>query len=80
MKTIRDRDAEAIGARIVKMNEAAERLSATPRTIANLIQEGRLKKVVLPGRKRALGVTAESLERLIDSCTVDGVDPESGAK
>ena len=54
---------------IVRFKEAADRLSATVWTVYGYAKAGLLELVVLPGHTRARGVTAESLETLIQRST-----------
>ena len=58
------------GPKVLGLGDAARHLSATKRTVGNLIRQGLLDKVVLPGRQRGLGVTLASLETLIKAGTV----------
>lgn len=46
----------------ITIKRAAELSGLTRRTINNLIHEGCLKGVKIPGRKNRLGITYESLE------------------
>lgn len=52
--------------RILKIREAAARLACTPRTVFNLIQQGQLARIRLPGRKRGCGVRASEITALIN--------------
>jgi predicted nucleotide-binding protein len=51
--------------KIVRFKQAAASLSCTTRQIAKLCDEGSLVRATLPGRKRAFGVTSESLAALV---------------
>ncbi len=52
--------------KIVRFKHAAACLSCTTRQIAKLCSEGSLVRATLPGRKRAFGVTNESLAALVE--------------
>ena len=81
MKTQSYTNPEESAARIIPIHEAAERLAATPRTVLSLMQQGALDRVVLPGRRRARGVTAASLERLIAEGTNQaGIKAQGGVQ
>ena len=54
---------------VVTMRESAYQLASCTKTVRNHIHRGELEEVVLPGHKRASGVTRESLIRLIQSGT-----------
>ena len=51
--------------RIIGRAEAAERLDKSLRLIDRLAQQGILRKVKLPGRKRAMGFLESDIEVLI---------------
>lgn len=51
--------------RLLRPRVAALRLGCTPRTIFNLLKTGALHRVVLPGRKRALGVRESEISALV---------------
>jgi len=51
--------------RILQRRETAQRFNRTLRYVDRLAQEGILKKVKLPGRKRAVGFREEDVNRLI---------------
>jgi hypothetical protein len=57
--------APAVRPAILRPAVAGERLSRTVRSIHQLCQEGLLQKIWLPGRKRAAGISAESVAALI---------------
>jgi hypothetical protein len=56
---------KALVAGYVTRKEAGEALGRSVRTVDELIKEGKLKKLVWPGRIRAVGVTRASLEKLL---------------
>lgn len=51
--------------RLVRMGEIAARLGVTKRSVTNLLADGTLPRVTLPGRKRALGTRESALAELI---------------
>jgi len=51
--------------KLLRPRVAADRLGCTPRTIFNLLKSGALHRVVLPGRKRALGVRESEISALV---------------
>lgn len=51
--------------RIMRRHEVAEVLGRSQRTIDNLASEGVLRRVTLPGRKRACGFLAKDVEALL---------------
>lgn len=51
--------------RLLRPRTAAERLGVTPRTVFNLLKSGVLHRVILPGRKRALGVRESEISALV---------------
>ena len=51
--------------RIVSFKEAAERLAVARRTIYHYCRRGILKRVTLPGKTCASGVTEESIENAL---------------
>lgn len=55
----------AEGDRIVSFAEAARRLAASKRNVHQLCAAGLLKKISLPGRKLARGMTLASLQTLL---------------
>lgn len=56
--------------RVVSFVETSRRLCTTTVTVKNLVKRGMLDEVRLPDRKRARGVTSDSLERFIRESTV----------
>ena len=56
--------------RVVPFVETSRRLCTTTVTVKHLVKQGLLDEVKLPGRKRARGVTSDSLERFIRAATV----------
>lgn len=56
--------------RVVPFVETSRRLCTTTVTVKNLVKRGMLDEVRLPDRKRARGVTSDSLERFIRESTV----------
>lgn len=50
---------------VVSVAEAARTLGVSKRTAQNLVAQGHLKRVVLPGRSRGYGVTRASLSSLL---------------
>jgi hypothetical protein len=55
----------ALEARLVRRAEAARRLSCSLRQVDLLSQQNILEKRFLPGRRRASGITSQSLEAAI---------------
>jgi hypothetical protein len=53
--------------RILRRAEVARRLGCSPRTVDRIAREGILRKVTLPGRRRACGFRSSDLDRLIGS-------------
>jgi len=51
--------------KLLRPRECAARLGCTPRTVFNLLKSGALHRVVLPGRKRALGVRESEISALV---------------
>jgi len=56
---------ERQSARILTRGEVAKRFGRTLRFVDNLAKDGTLRRVTLPGRKRACGFLAEEVERLM---------------
>lgn len=57
---------------VVRFSRAAELLGTTRRAIHGYTKRGLLDRVVLPGGRRALGVSRASLEKLIRRSTQKG--------
>jgi len=55
-------------AKIMRRHDVAEALGRSTRTVDNLAAEGLLRRVKLPGRKRACGFRAEDVEALLRDC------------
>ena len=55
-------------AKIMRRHDVAEALGRSMRTVDNLAAEGLLRRVTLPGRKRACGFRAEDVEALLRDC------------
>ncbi len=51
--------------RILTRREVARRFNRSLRFVDNLAKDGTLRRVTLPGRKRACGFRAEDVERLM---------------
>lgn len=51
--------------RLVRLTECASRLGISRRSVTNLLADGTLPRVTLPGRKRALGTRESALAELI---------------
>lgn len=51
--------------RLIRRQEAAHKLSMSLRGLDNLCKTGVLTKCVLPGRKRAIGISAEQVDSII---------------
>ncbi len=51
--------------KLVSFEEAAKRLNRSPRSLHLLARRGVLRKAILPGFKRASGVMASDLDRLL---------------
>lgn len=49
----------------VRRNEAARLLGIAPRTVDLWCAEGRLKKIVMKGRKRSCAITRASIDALV---------------
>ena len=62
-----EREALPDAPEIIKPAEAARRLSRSVRGIHLLCEQGLLSKAMLPGRMRACGITAVSLNNLLAS-------------
>ena len=56
---------QEVGPKILTRRAVAEMLSRSIRTVDSLASAGALPRVRLPGRTRACGFTAESVERLL---------------
>ena len=57
--------------RILTRREAARRFGRSTRFIDRLAVEGIIRRVKLPGRKRACGFLAEEIERVMDGEAVE---------
>ncbi len=51
--------------RIIRFKDAAGLVSTTRRCIHNYVKRGLLDAIIIPGNRRALGVTKQSLEKLL---------------
>src|ERR1035437_4770963 len=51
--------------RLLRRAEVARRVSCSLRTVDNLARKGVIQKVILPGRKRAIGFRLADFERLL---------------
>lgn len=51
--------------KVVSFEEGARHLATSAKAVKGLVKSGLLIGIRLPGRKRASGVTAESLNKLI---------------
>jgi hypothetical protein len=56
---------QVIAPKIIRRKHAAERLNTSLRFIDLLARQGILKKCVLPGRKRAVGILESSLSAIL---------------
>ena len=56
---------QEVGPKILTRRAVAEMLSRSIRTVDSLAKSGALPRIRLPGRSRACGFTAESVERLL---------------
>lgn len=54
------------GPRLLRLAQVADRLSCSRRSVGNLIAQGVLRAVRLPGRKRCLGVPEAEVVRLLE--------------
>jgi excisionase family DNA binding protein len=54
------------GPRLLRLAQVADRLACSKRSVGNLLREGALRALRLPGRKRALGVPESEVVRLLD--------------
>ena len=60
-----DKPPEAAPPRLLRRREVATRLSLSLRAVDRLCKEGTLSKRVLPGRKRATGISENEVNSLI---------------
>ena len=56
-----------VGPRVIRRKEAARRLACCVRVIDRLAQEGKLKRVKLPGRVRAAGFLESDINKMIST-------------
>ena len=68
----KDPAAPANASRLIRRNDAAERLGVTPRTIDYWTKQGILTKFKLPGRTRANGFRESDIEALIQGGGANG--------
>lgn len=61
---------KATGPRIYQRREAARLAGRSLRWVDAIARRGLVRRVKMPGNKRAVGIRADDLERLIESATV----------
>jgi excisionase family DNA binding protein len=66
--------AEQQETRLLRRAEVARRLGCSHRTVDNLARKGSLPRVLLPGRKRAIGFRLADFERLLNAPSLEGVN------
>ena len=72
--------AEVTMRRVVRFKAAAHEASVTIPTIRNYVKDGILDLIRIQGKKRSLGISRESLDRLIEQSTIRNSRPTPGAK
>lgn len=75
-----DNGTEQAPLRVIPFVETSRRLCTTTVTVKKLVKHGLLDEVKLPNRKRARGVTSDSLERFIRAATVRRGDGSEAAR
>lgn len=65
---------------VLTYTAAARRFSRSRRWAYQASKQGLLDKVLIPGHKRCMGVTAESVERLLRKSILKTAEGEGGAK